>query len=336
MFKIKFFKGYFMRLVILFFMVMFFTVTSPSHLLAQDRPSAKNPFANLENINPELMNAGQKFARTYPDQNALEKAKKDFFETNIQRPNLSKLEESILLLEGSKLDVANSNYNAAIEKIATVAQYGALPSDRMLSTFQRLYTLAYGLGDFNLAAQAFSQATKLGHEARPRDQAMLAEIMLRANRNDLALARLSNAIEVFKSNGCPIEPKWQNIQTALEKSEMDFLNTLKANSAPFMFSPLTTLNLVPIKRAPANYPLKAEAKKIKGQVKMAMIIDNDGNTLCSYPVDAVVGDLSFVNAAQNSIENYKFDPKDLVSSTWVYGHEVVITFGNAQRGRRRR
>ena len=320
-----------MRSVLLkIFIGLCFVCVPLSNVLAQDKVklyiAPTSPFENLQGIKSSLISAGKAFAKEYPNKQALLEARKNLFEQNITTPNLTPIEKSILLEQGAMVDRENGNYRASADKLLEIFKYGALPKERMMNALKDLKDMAYGYGNFDLAAEAFSQSVELGYTLRPWDDAMLAEIMLRSNRPDLALIRLSSAIDILKENGCPIQPKWQNMQTALKENDTASLQIIKDQTTPYMLSPLRVGEIKPIKRIPARYPPRALRYGISGHAHMGIILNSEGIPVCSFPLSDVKGSWSFVKASKDAIKKYRYDPSDLGDGAWVYGIEYVMSF----------
>lgn len=258
---------------------------------------------------------------------ACSKAEIAFFEKYITLPEITNLERSYLLLMRAQTHRQSREYKKSAERLIEIAKTGELPISAMGDLYYSLYQMAYGSGNFNLAAQAFSKYTTLSPVLFPWDQAALAEIMIKADRNDLALIKLDAAISALEQQNCPIEPNWQKLLHDLQENNTENIDKIKIAVLPVLYMPLNNPDMIPVERKNPKYPTKAAKKRIEGSAIIQIIISPEGKPLCAMSGGDRYGPMDFYEAAQTAAMQFRYKPNpDTDISKWIYGVKTRFTF----------
>lgn len=160
------------------------------------------------------------------------------------------------------------------------------------------------------AAAALRQAIELRDDSALPDRYLLAEVLTRLDRVDEARAQLDEYFALADGSEIPVGPR--ELQCRLDSGVIDGL---------------TTGGVEPPRRThkePAGYTRKAARQKIRGQVFLEAVIDEQGRVRCTRPLRGLP--LGLTQRAIRAIEKSKFEPARLGDEPIAVAYRFTVHF----------
>ena len=181
------------------------------------------------------------------------------------------------------------------------------------------YSIAFQLGEFNLAKKLITAALAEGYELPIWDYAALAEIAARENNYPMALEKISYVIGAFKKAKCKFNPLWEDFRSTLSSDTPEAIEMILSDKkSPVL---IQTIPESPAEHRYRTVSISSLDNSIPKEVPVEIIIDQRGRVQC-VQVDSENAHLKKIMSA---LKQRHFNPAKIgTKSVWHYGKSYII------------